>query len=58
MSIKIVNDVLHITTLNPWDGHLSPREFQGTYEDRMPFMTREIFDYFTNPQPLIPPMEL
>jgi len=52
------NGELKISTFNPWDGNLSPGEFQGTYQDRLPFMTQEIFEYFTKPEPLIPPVEL
>ena len=52
------NGELKISTFNPWDGNLSPGEFQGTYQDRLPFMTQEIFEYFTNPTPLVPNIEI
>lgn len=32
--------------------------FYGTYYERLPFMTPEILAYFTNPEPLVPPMQL
>jgi hypothetical protein len=32
--------------------------FHGVYYDRLPFMTVDILNYFTNPEPLVPPMQL
>jgi len=40
------------------DPFLDKYLFYGTYEDLLSFMTPEIFEYFTNPEPLIPPMQL
>lgn len=40
------------------DPFLDKYLFYGTYEDLLSFMTPEIFEYFTNQEPLVPPMQL
>ena len=54
------NGVLSIDVIDNLaeDPFLDKYLFYGTYEDLLSFMTPEIFEYFTNPEPLVPPMQL